>query len=456
MSESTSRRWIARSVGAGIALAAVYTFSPLTVWVAGLTGLVIATAGRGLPTAERRTLSAVIGLALAARVCAVAAMFFINMPIHDDQFVGAATGDEAYTEARALRTRDILLGNGGNKYDYVVAHDEYGRNSYLSLLTAIQVVFGPSPYAVRFLNAVLFTIGGVVLFRMTRPTLGAFPAFAALSFVLFLPSLFVWSISLLKESLYFFGTALVLVGVVGAIRCRTWLTRAAAAVSAVGAAAIIRDVRAGALVLTAGGLMIGLGAYGLTRSKKATVFAAIAAAIGIPLLLSQPLIARQITAGLEAAARTHTGHVFTVGHAYKLLDDGFYLNPQTPAASTLTLTRGEAARFVIRAAVSFVTVPAPWQLQSRRELLYWPEQALWYALIVLLPVGAVAGWRRDPLVTCLLVGYVVPTAAALALTNGNVGTLLRLRGLVIPYVACVSATGFCGLASRSKLLQVST
>ena len=56
---------------------------------------------------------------------------------------------------------------------------------------------------------------------------------------------------------------------------------------------------------------------------------------------------------------------------------------------------------------------------------------------------AVAGWRRDPLVTCLLVGYVVPTACVLALTNGNVGTLLRLRGLVMPYVVWVSALGFC-------------
>ncbi len=449
-------RWIARSVGAGIALAAVYTLSPLTVWVAGLAVLVVATAGRGLPAAERRILSGILGMALAARVFAIAAMFFVNMPIHDDQFVGAATGDEAYTEARALRTRDILLGNGGNKYDYVVAYDEYGRNSYVSLLTAIQVIFGPSPYAIRFLNAVLFTIGAVVLFRMTRPTLGAVPAFAALGFVLFLPSLFVWSISLLKESLYFLGTAIALAGAVVAIRGPSWLVRAAAVLSGMAAAAIIRDIRSGALVLTAAGLAVGLGAYGLTRSKKALAFAALTAAIGLPLLLSQPLVARQMTAGLEAMAKTHTGHVFTVGHAYKLLDEGFYLNPVTPSSSTLTLTPGEAARFVIRAAVSFATVPAPWQLQSRRELLYWPEQAVWYALIILLPFGTVAGWRRDPLVTCVLLGYVVPMAAILALTNGNVGTLARLRGLVIPYMAFVSATVLGGLVERFKSLEVST
>ncbi len=43
----------------------------------------------------------------------------------------------------------------------------------------------------------------------------------------------------------------------------------------------------------------------------------------------------------------------------------------------------------------------------------------------------------------MLVGYVAPSAAVLALTNGNVGTLLRLRGLVIPYLVWIGAVGFC-------------
>jgi hypothetical protein len=152
--------------------------------------------------------------------------------------------------------------------------------------------------------------------------------------------------------------------------------------------------------------------------------------------------ARAIQA-LESTAKTHTGHVFTVGHAYKLLDEGFYFNPQAPAASTLTLTPGQSARYVLRALTSFAVVPAPWQLASAREIAFLPEQLLWYVMLLLLPVGAVAGWRRDPLVTCLLLGYAAPTCGVLALTNGNVGTLLRLRGLVTPYLVWVSAVGFC-------------
>ena len=114
----------------------------------------------------------------------------------------------------------------------------------------------------------------------------------------------------------------------------------------------------------------------------------------------------------------------------------------------MTLTAAEAARYVFRAALSFITVPLPWQLASTRELSYMPEQLFWYVLLALLPFGLVAGWRRDRLVTSLLAGYVLPTAAALALTNGNVGTLLRLRGIVIPYLLWVSAVGFCAVLQR--------
>src|SRR5206468_6259909 len=143
---------------------------------------------------------------------------------------------------------------------------------------------------------------------------------------------------------------------------------------------------------------------------------------------------------------------------YKTLDEGFYVNPQTPASSSLTLTPDQAARYVVRSLVSLVLVPVPWQLATPRELVYLPEQLLWYAMVLLAPFGLVAGWRRDEFVTALLIGAVVPTAVALALTSGNVGTMLRLRGVMIPYLAVLTAVGGCDLlqtlASRRRTLDL--
>lgn len=437
-----TRRWRAASIAGGVALAAMYTVTPLTVCVLAAGAAILPRLVRGLPPDERRWITAIIAVALIARLIGVGALFARNMPSHDDQFVGAASGDEAYAMSRALRTRDILRGSPTGKYDYFIAFDEYGRNSFVTALTASQLFLGPTPYAIRLLNTLLFTVGVLLMFHVARRAFGALPAGAGLLVLLFWPTLFAWSISLLKEPLYFLLAAIILTSTIGAVRDRGWRARAIDAAAAAAAAVLVRDLRPGTLLLVGTGLSAGFAVYLLAGSRR-TIAMAAAIMVVIAVALSRPAVEGRVIRGLEAAAKTHSGHVFTVGHDYKLLDAGFYVNPRTPAASTLTLTRAEAARFVARGLASFFVVPLPWQTQSVRELAYLPEQMAWYALVALLPIGVIAAYRRDRLVTCMLVCYAAPTAVALALTNGNVGTLLRLRGLVIPYLVWISAVGFC-------------
>jgi len=447
----------AAAVALGIAAGALYTVSPLTAWCVAAAGIVLTLAGRGLPQPERRALHVLLIAALVVRVAAIGALFLINTPMHDDESVAMLSGDEAYGLSRALRTRDVITGAPAGQYDYVVASDEYGRNSYITLLTAIQVLFGPTPYSMRLLNTLLFMTASILLFRMARSSFGPLPAFGGLALLLFLPTLFYWSISLLKEPLYLLGTTLVITGVAATAGEGPWPRRLLFALAAAAGLFIIRDMRAGAVALAVLGIGTGLaGLVFFSAPVRLKVIGAAGALLVIFAAISQPSAQQRITSALESTAKIHAGHVFTVGHAYTLLDDGFYVNPVTAAASTLSLDAGEAARYVVRAAASFLVVPLPWQLASTRELSYLPEQLIWYVMIALVPIGIVAGWRRSPLVTALLCGFTLPTAAALALTNGNVGTLLRLRGIVIPYVVWLSAVGFCAWLQRAATSRTRT
>jgi len=447
---------VAAAVALGIAAGALYTVSPLTAWCAAAAAIVLTLAGRGLPRAERRALNILLIAALAVRIAAIGALFIVNMPMHDDESVAMLSGDEAYGLSRALRTRDVMTGAPVGPYDYVVASDEYGRNSYVTLLTAIQVLFGPTPYSMRLFNTLLFMSAAVLLFQMTRSAFGSLPAFGGLAVLLFLPTLFYWSISLLKEPLYLLGSTLVITGAVASGN-GTWRRRMLSLLTALAGLLVIRDMRPDAVVLALLGIATGVaGLIFFSAPVRIRIAAAAAAVAVIFAVTSQPAAQQRITSALESTAKTHAGHVFTVGHSYTLLDDGFYFNPVTAAASTLSLNAAEAARYVARAAVSFLTVPLPWQLASARELSYLPEQLIWYVMIVLLPIGVVAGWRRDPIATALLFGFTLPTAAALALTNGNVGTLLRLRGIVIPYVVWLSAVGFCAWLQRAATSSTRT
>jgi hypothetical protein len=138
--------------------------------------------------------------------------------------------------------------------------------------------------------------------------------------------------------------------------------------------------------------------------------------------------------------------VRTEGHSYKVLDSRMY--SAVDSDQTIGhMTPVEGLRFVVRAVTDFVTVPLPWQMESRQELIFLPQQLAWLLLVPLAIVGLLAGLRRDPLVTCLLFGVAGAGALATALNSGNVGTMIRHRDTVVPFVVWMSACGAVTLAS---------
>ena len=335
---------LAAAILLGILAGALYTVSPLTAWCAAIAAIVLALAGRGLPEAERHSLNVLLVAALVARLAAIGAIFVVNTPMHDDESVAMLSGDEAYGLSRALRTRDVLTGAPVTQYDYFVAYDEYGRNSYITALSAIQMLFGPTPYSMRLLNTLFFVVAAILLFRLTRSAFGPLPAFGGLALLLFLPTLFAWSISLLKEPLYLLVTAVVLTGVASAVRERSWQARLFPMLAAIAALVIARDLRPAAVPLILAGLGAGVAAFlffsSPLRFRLVAIVIAALAAVAVTTRSSAP---QRLIAALDAAAKTQTGHVFTVGHSYKLLDAGFYVTPVTPIQSTLSLTPGEAS-----------------------------------------------------------------------------------------------------------------
>jgi hypothetical protein len=433
------RGWLIAGVAVGIVFAVTFTLSPLTLLAVVALALVFKMAAAGLGRDEARALWTLLLAASAIRIAAVAVMFLVGE--HDTQAATLLTGDEAYALARTTRLRHILLGVPALKHDYIIAFEEYGVSSYLSLIALLQLVFGPAPYGLRLVNMFLFLSAAVLLFRFARAAFGPVPAYVALALVLFLPTLFFWSIAILKESLYFALAMTVMTAVYAVARTSRHTTRVLAAVAAVLALVAMRDLRPGAIVLVGGGALFGVVLWIATATlRRFAVTSALAVVVGAALLMAAPVRDR-VRAGLAQTAQMQIGHVFTVGHAYKTLDEGFYVKWY----GDTTLTDGEAARYVIRSIASFLIEPLPWHMTTRSELIFLPEHMLWYVAMPVALIGIAAGLRRERLATCLLIGLIVPTAMVVALTNGNVGTLIRFRGLVWPYIIVLSALGGCVL-----------
>jgi hypothetical protein len=198
-------------------------------------------------------------------------------------------------------------------------------------------------------------------------------------------------------------------------------------------------------VFTAAGVGLGFVAAWLVRRPRALVVAMIAVPIVTGALLSDPLRQNRAFSYVKLAAKQHWGHVQTPGWTYKLLDDHYY----NESSSIDGLEFRDAARFVVRAVERYVTVPWPWEAQSLSTLAYIPEQIIWYVIVALLPFGVVSSLRRDALLACLLLGIGVVAAAGIAFLSGNIGTLVRLRVLALPYFVTVSAAGLCDLLAMA-------
>jgi hypothetical protein len=423
------------AIAAGVLLGFVYTLSPLTVWAAIAFAFLVWLIGDGLPEPERRRVRTILIVAIAARVAAIAALWLLTD--HARVPFGSFFGDEEYFIRRATWLRNVALGIPIHNADLIYAYDDYSYTHYLYVFAFLEALVGFAPYGLKVISAAMYTGGTVILFRLARKAFGSGVALAGLLVLLFLPSLFAWSIAALKEPPYFLVGALACSVAVTTMRTRSVARRMAGVLFLCAAAAGLQSIRDGGLIIAivglGGGMVLG---WLATRPRAAIVFA-IALPIVVVGLLSRPAIQLRAQNEVRRAAKLHWGHINTPGYTYKTLDAELY-----PERNSINrMSRSATARFLVRSAAEYLTVPRPWTIESRAALAFVPELMFWYCVLALLPIGFVAALRRDAIVTMVLTAYAFGVAALVALTGGNIGTLVRHRGLALPYLIWLAAAG---------------
>jgi hypothetical protein len=432
------------AIGLAIALGAVaglvYTLSPLTVLCGLALIAIIGWGSRGLTPRERRWFLTLVIVAIVARVILVAGLFMAADP---DKPFATFFGDEELFKNRSIWLRNLSLELPMSPADLIYALEETGRSSYQYLLAIVQALVGNAPYGVQVLNATLFVTSVIALYRVVRPVFGGLAAMAGLALLLYLPSLFVWSASALKEPLYIFVAVAELVCVLYVARGARWWHRVAAILGVLVTAVALESVRKGGAAVALVGSVSGLAmAFAMTR-PRVLVASLVACPIVLAVALSSPRVQDQLHLRATQGAIYHAGHLATPGYSYQLLDPRYYENR---ILLMQTFTRREAADFTVRALVSYVAEPLPWKGDSGFLRAYLPEQIVWWVLVALLPFGIIAGLRIDPVLTMILCAHGAMIALVVALTSGNAGTLVRHRGLVLPYMVWLSTFGAVAIA----------
>lgn len=122
-----------------------------------------------------------------------------------------------------------------------------------------------------------------------------------------------------------------------------------------------------------------------------------------------------------------------------------FSDPAEP--SELAPSREELLRrnltYLPQGALLLIGAPFPWELTASR-LIVLPEMLAWYLAVALAFSGLVILWRRRSWNALYVVALGLLIGAVLSLAEGNLGTLVRHRGMLVPYALIIAG---CAVAS---------
>src|SRR5437773_51156 len=341
------------AVAGAIVAAAAFALSPLGTMAVALCGWMAWRTSRSLDASDRVSFWWIVGAAVAARLLVVMGLFVAAW--YAGRPVITLVPDAGYLIERAAILRNAWMAAPLGPHQYREIFNPYGASSYVSWLAMLDAAAGSSPSGLALVSVACHVGGALLLFQPLREAFGSRAARAALALLLFWPTLFVWSVSVLKESAQFLLMSVTLVTALRIPRASSWAARAGWLAALASALGILWTFRTGSLAIAAGGL------------------------------------------GLAVAAAL---------------------------------------------------------LLSRRGLLAIALQQLaWYCGVAAACAGVGFGLRRDRWLTMLLAAYAVAGLIIIAPNSGNIGTLVRHRDLIVPFVIALAAPACAALAAAIAKLR---
>lgn len=425
--------------------AALFALSPLSVVCLAAMFLVTRRAIAACDGSERRWVGGTLVIGTALRVAAVLSVFLLTGS--QAQF-NVLFGDGRFAVDRSIWILNNVSDVPIAPYYWMRVFQNYGDVQYHHALAVVQWLVGPSPYALSLINVACFEAFAIVLHRVLRSAFGGVAAAATLALLMFWPTIFVWSFSMLKESLQF---ALAM----AAIACTVWCLRSpgmgvrfAYAAGAVISLVALTELRPGSSLMAAGSIVFGLGAHAMTRRVWMAAIAAVLAIFAVVWLANNPSVQAFTLSQTRLALVRHVGHVKSSGISYRAADERFYRGERLVPYS---MNAEEGFRFLALSAAYFFIAPLPHHIASTTGTLFIPIHLVWYALLILALGGIPEAFRRDALVTWLSIGYILAGLITIAPNSGNIGTLIRHRDMIVPFVMGLASVGLVTLlASVSR------
>lgn len=425
-----------------------------------------------------------VWLVLAAFLLRVIAAVAVDRVLYASGHNGFLGADDVAYDRIAWQQAQYWKGVG----PAVAPGNAYLLSVYTYLIAALYWLLGHLELAVKLMNCLFGALTAGVIYRTTRLLFGDLAGRLSGLAAAFFPSTFLWSLFNLKDALFVFLVALVLWLLTALlVTARHWLVIPILLGSGlIGgirlyALALLGFVIPGTLVLQSGKrfpgkwqafAMLVVGCVIVFRLSGALLWATAqipfldqqryAAALGarssyiptpaaIPTSTSTIAGAALVPATSTAAGASGATGAGTAGSAATATTVATVLGGAALSGDSGTSTqvlpggihRGELRSLLAWLPVGFaytLGAPFPWAANRTIERLTIPEMLLWYVAVVLAVVAVIIHWRLWSRYIHIL-GYIAGMLLIFAIAQGNLGTLVRQRGMIIPFTLIFSGAG---------------
>lgn len=324
---------------------------------------------------------------------------------------------------------------------------EHIVNLYTYLGAAIYYVAGHNPLPMKVLNALFGAVVVVFVYLIAWRLFGRLASLLGGLAALLFPSTFLWSLINAKDTLFMVGVMVTLWALTELIATANWrlLVPFALGFALMGA---LRDY-----VQAMMGMIAPLTFALQPRPAFPAKWRYAAVVLGMCLLMlwggggSQWL-------GISPA-RVNQQRSCAAINAESSFAEG---NNEEALANCAAVAQGESLemsgksvveliQWLPNGAVHVLAAPFPWQATRAVERAALPDVLAWYLAVILAVVALVTTWRSSPRYIQILL-YIGAVALMLSLTQGNLGTLVRHRGMLIAPTLVLSGAGAAYLVWR--------
>jgi len=395
-------------------------------------------------------------VAYALRVAIVLPLHYLRKPLDGN---GSLFQDDYTNNLVAEWLVRIARGEGVSIFP---GHQHVLDSVYPYILAGLYAVFGYAPLLPKMLNVALSAVTAVIVFDLARRAFNPSAArIAALGAVL-IPSLVLWSIVSVKESLVLL---LVAAGLSSLQRLSEREGSRASHLVLLGAVvALLFDLRYSASMVLF--VLLLIVALARTRPRIRGWQVALAGAACVVVLGGGVSLARSWMGGRPALAvledvvlqirhrraqeAAGARSQFRTGTDSGVVVVVVVVDTELPAAEAISDTTPFTFTGDVLEPLGYgLLAPAPWQARSDIELAASFEMLIWYVYLA----ASLLAWRARPrqrvFVLCLAV-YGVATWFVLAATEGNLGNLTRHRIMLAPTILILGGAGLDWLLSHAK------